>query len=109
MVKETRATRIFRDFQDGTVNLLVIANIYWRPFGEISKSCQGCPQVSPGWVCAQPVTDLMTYGCQKENPPLIEKTHRSSQMGLNWLAIGSVEADKDAARGSNWQRSAFFH
>ena len=43
----------------------------------------------------------MTSGCQEENLLLTEKTHRSSQIRLDWSTIGSVEADNDVVKGSN--------
>ena len=51
-------------------------------------------RVSTGWVCAQPATSPMTSSFWREDPLLTVETHGSSWIGLGWLAVRSVEAEK---------------
>ena len=51
-------------------------------------------RVSTGRVCAQPATSPMTLSFWREDPLLTVETHGSSWIGLGWLAVRSVEAEK---------------
>ena len=51
-------------------------------------------RVSTGRVCAQPATSPMTSSFWREDPLLTVETHGSSWIGLGWLVVRSVEAEK---------------